>query len=139
MKTFKYTINGKIYEVTVDKKDETLAEVGVNGAYYKVELEKKEEEPAAPKIQRPVASASAPSAPKAAGSGKGAIKSPLPGIIVDVKVSVGDTVNKGDTVAVLEAMKMENVISAPMAGKVTSINVNPGDSILEGVVILTIE
>ena len=76
---------------------------------------------------------------KPAGSGKGAVKSPLPGIIIDVKVGVGDQVNKGDTVAVLEAMKMENVIPAPVAGTVTSISVNPGDSILEGVVILTIE
>ncbi|MDH6354310.1 biotin carboxyl carrier protein [Dysgonomonas sp. PH5-45] len=137
MKTFKYKINGKEYEVAVDKFEDQLAEVTVNGASYKVELEKKEEPAAAPKIQRPVASAS--SAPAAAGSGAGTIKSPLPGIIVDIKVKVGDAVNKGDVVAVLEAMKMENAINAPVSGKVASISVNAGDSILEGVTILTIE
>lgn len=135
MKKFKYKINGKEYEVAVNKMEDTLAEVEVNGTSYQVELEKKEEEPAAPKIQRPVASSS----PKASsGGGAGALKSPLPGIVVSINVNVGDTVKKGDTVAVLEAMKMENALQAPADGKVTSIDVNTGDSILEGVTILTI-
>ncbi|MFV0468519.1 MAG: biotin/lipoyl-containing protein [Dysgonomonas sp.] len=137
MKKFKYKINGKEYEVAIDKQEDTVADVTVNGTSYKVELEKKEEEAAPSKIQRPVATAAATAKP--AGAGAGAIKSPLPGIIVDIKVNVGDAVNKGDVVAILEAMKMENTITAPIAGKVASISVNKGDSILEGVVILTIE
>lgn len=136
MKKFKYKINGKEYEVAVNKVEDTLAEVEVNGTSYKVELEKKEEEPTAPKIQRPVASASAPKA--GGGSSAGAVKAPLPGIIVAVNVKVGDAVKKGQTIAVLEAMKMENSIQAPTDGTITAISVNPGDSILEGVTLLTI-
>lgn len=137
MKKFKYKINGKEYEVAVNKVEDTLAEVEVNGASYKVELEKKAEEPATPKIQRPVSTGPA-AKPASGGSGGNAVKSPLPGIIVDIKVKVGDDVKKGDTVAVLEAMKMENAIPAPKDGKVASLDVNVGDSVLEGVTILSL-
>lgn len=138
MKKFKYKINGNEYEVAVDKFEDSVAEVTVNGASYKVELEKPKEEEAAPRIQRPVAVSSSASS-KPAGSGAGAVKSPLPGIIVAINVNVGDEVKKGQTIAVLEAMKMENAINAPQAGKVTSISINAGESVLEGVTILTIE
>ncbi len=138
MKKFKYKINGKEYEVAVDKIEDTLAEVEVNGTSYKVELEKKEEEPVTPKIQRPVASASAP---KAAGSNAGgaAVKSPLPGIIVAINVKIGDQVKRGQTVITLEAMKMENAIQATQDGVVASIDVAEGDSVLEGVTLVTLK
>jgi len=138
MKKFKYKINGNEYEVAVDKFEDSMAEVTVNGTSYKVELEKPVQEEAAPKIQRPVASASSSGASKT-GGGAGAVKSPLPGIIIDVLVNVGDEVTKGQTVVMLEAMKMENAINAPMAGKIASISVNKGDSVLEGVTLVTIE
>lgn len=137
MKKFKYKINGNEYEVAVDKVEDTTAEVTVNGTSYTVELEKPKVEEAAPKIQRPVASSSGSSKP--AGGGAGAVKSPLPGIIIDVLVNVGDQVEKGQTVVMLEAMKMENAINAPAAGKVSAISVNKGDSVLEGVTLVTIE
>ncbi|MDR0824772.1 MAG: biotin/lipoyl-binding protein [Prevotella sp.] len=136
MKKFKYKINGKEYEVAVNKLEETLAEVEVNGATYSVELEKKEEEVAAPKIQRPVASSTGGS--KTSGSGAGSVKSPLPGIIINVLVNVGDEVKKGQTLIMLEAMKMENAIQAPQDGKITEISVAKGDSVLEGVLLITI-
>jgi biotin carboxyl carrier protein len=137
MKKFKYKINGKEYEVAVNKMEDTLAEVEVNGTSYKVELEKKEEE-AAPKIQRPIASASAERS-RPAGAGAGSVKSPLPGIIVDVRVKVGDEVKKGQTVVMIEAMKMENAIQAPLDGKITAVKVAKGDSVLEGVELVVIE
>lgn len=137
MKKFKYKINGKEYEVAVNKMEDTLAEVEVNGTKYNVELEKKEEEAAAPKIQRPVATSSSASN-KPSGSGSGAVKSPLPGIIIDIKVNVGDAVTKGQTVVMLEAMKMENAIQATQDGTVKEIKVAKGDSVLEGVTLLTI-
>lgn len=138
MKNFKYKINGKEYAVTVDKIEETQAEVTVNGTSYNIELEKPKVEEATPRIQRPVGAVVSSGASKPSGGGAGAVKSPLPGIIVDIKVKVGDEVKKGQVIAILEAMKMENNISSPMDGKVTEINVNPGDSVLEGVTILTI-
>ena len=86
-----------------------------------------------------VAPAAAPAAdhPMAAGTGS-PVKAPLPGTITDVKVQVGQQVNVGDTVLILEAMKMQNNIEAETSGKVTSILVKPGDTVMEGAVLLTI-
>lgn len=67
-----------------------------------------------------------------------AVVSPLPGVVVDVKVAAGDVVKAGQTVAVLEAMKMENDILAECDGVVASVDVKNGDSVLEGAVLLTI-
>jgi len=148
MKQFIYRINGQEYIVAVNKMDGDLAEVAVNGTNYKVELVNNEEDvtfvsrpatkaPAA--TAAPKATATAPaSKPATGGGGAGAVKSPLPGIVIDILVNVGDTVKKGQTVAMLEAMKMENAIQAPVDGQVTEINTNKGDSVLEGVTILTI-
>ena len=79
----------------------------------------------------------APAPAQPASNGK-PILSPLPGVILDLKVNVGDQVKAGQTVAVLEAMKMENNINAEHDGVVTAIKVNKGDSILEGAEILLI-
>ena len=62
-----------------------------------------------------------------------------PGVILDIKVNVGDTVKKGQVIIILEAMKMENNINADKDGKITAINVNKGDSVLEGTDLVIIE
>ena len=67
------------------------------------------------------------------------VKSPLPGVVNDILVKIGDTVNVGQTVLILEAMKMENNINAIKSGKVTAIKVNKGDSVLEGTELIIIE
>lgn len=138
MKEYKYKINGKDYTVAIGEIEGNIANVEVNGTAYKVEMEKKEEEkPIVKPIARPAASkpAAAPAAQPAAGAapagGKG-VKSPLPGVILEVKVNVGDEVKKGQTVVILEAMKMENNINADRDGKIVAINVKAGDSVLEG-------
>ncbi|MBP3227394.1 MAG: biotin/lipoyl-binding protein, partial [Bacteroidaceae bacterium] len=78
-------------------------------------------------------------APAANGAGEGTpVKAPLPGVVTQVKVAVGQAVKKGDTVAVLEAMKMENNIAAETDGTVSGIAVAPGESVLEGAVLVTI-
>ena len=148
MTTYRFKINGNDYEVAINSVEGKNASVTVNGTAYQVELE---EAPAAP-VQAPVAApaasapaqspapapAAAPAAPAAAaGSGK-AVTSPLPGVIIAVKVNVGDKVKAGQEVAVLEAMKMENSIEATQDGTVTAINVAKGDSVLEGAPIVTI-
>ena len=142
MKQYKYKINGNLYKVTVNDIDENnIATVEVNGTPYKVEIEKA----VAPKpVTRPAAAPKTESGKPvvsrpAATSNKSAVKSPLPGIILDLKVKVGDTVKKVDTVLILEAMKMENNIHADKDGKVTAINVNNGDSVLEGTDLIIIE
>ena len=145
MKTYKFKINGNEYNVAINSTEGKNVSVTVNGTAYQVELE---EAPATAPVQAPVAApvaaAPAPAAPAApaaapapAGAGK-AVTSPLPGVIIAVKVKVGDAVKAGQEVAVLEAMKMENSIEATHDGTVTAINVAKGDSVLEGAPIVTI-
>lgn len=144
MKEYKYTINGNKYEVAINEVNETTATVTVNGEEFKVEWEKPVEEKPTVKVQpvaaKPATPAAAPTtaAPTTAVNGH-AIKTPLPGVIIDVKVNVGDTVKKGDTVVVLEAMKMENNINADRDGKVTAIQVAKGDTVADGAVLVVME
>lgn len=137
MKQFKYTINGNVYNVSVNKVEDTIAEVEVNGTPYKVEMDK----PAKKQVvtlkrpaQAPTTSTGAPvvSRPTSSSVAAGAVKSPLPGVILELKCKVGDTVKRGQTLLVLEAMKMENSINADREGKIIEIKVNKGDSVLEG-------
>ncbi|MBQ4519100.1 MAG: acetyl-CoA carboxylase biotin carboxyl carrier protein subunit [Bacteroidaceae bacterium] len=138
MKEYKYTINGNEYKVTIGEIEGNIANVEVNGTAYKVEMEQKAEE--AKPVARPVARpAATPAARPATNTGKSAVKSPLPGVILDIKVNVGDTVKRGQTVLILEAMKMENNINADKDGKITAINVKAGESVLEGTDLVVIE
>ncbi len=144
MKTYKFKINGKDYDVTIGEAEGKMLQVNVNGADYQVELENAPASaPAAPApaTAAPAAATPAPAAPAAPKAPAGAgekVNSPLPGVIVEVSVKEGQAVKSGQKVAVLEAMKMENEISAPKDGTITAIHVNKGDSILEGAPIVTI-
>ena len=143
MKEYKYTINGNKYDVAINEVKDTTAKVTVNGEEYTIEWEKPVEEKPVVKVQ-PVAAkpAAAPAAKPAAATAAvdgHAIKTPLPGVIIDVKVNVGDTVAKGQTVVVLEAMKMENNINADRDGKVTAIQVTKGDTVADGAVLVVME
>lgn len=144
MKEYKYKINGNVYKVAVGDIDNNVAQVEVNGTPYTVELEKKEavtvvNKPRPSAAPRTETGAKVISKPSAAPTGGYAIKAPLPGVIVGIKVKVGDTVKASDVVVGLEAMKMENSIHAGRDGKVASVNVNVGDSVLEGNVLITLE
>ncbi|MBR1545815.1 MAG: biotin/lipoyl-binding protein [Prevotella sp.] len=150
MNKYQYKVQGVDYEVEIEEVEGNIAKVNVNGIPFEVELQQpinaaKHPSIVKPKVEapKPVAT-SAPAKPAApaqpavsAGAGN-AQKAPLPGTITSVNVKMGDTVNVGDTIIVLEAMKMQNNIEAEYAGTVTSITVNPGDSVLEGSVMLTI-
>ena len=143
MKEYKYTIEGNKYEVAVNEVNDTTAKVTVNGTEYTVEWEKPVEEKPVVKVQpvtaKPVATAAPAATPAAAPVSGNAIKTPLPGVIIDVKVKVGDTVKKGDTVVVLEAMKMENNINADRDGKVVAIQVAKGDTVADGAALVVLE
>jgi biotin carboxyl carrier protein len=139
MKNFKFTIQGNKYDVNVLSVEDDIAEIEVNGTVYKVELEKKMSTTKTPRLVRSFAvpstesspsqlKTSAPSAPK----GTGFVKSPLPGVILEIHVKEGDKVSVGQKLITLEAMKMENNINADKEGIVKSIKVNKGDSVLEG-------
>ena len=148
MNKFEYKVQGVDYEVEIEEMEGNIAKVSVNGIPFEVEL-KQPINPAKaitrPKVVAPVAAAApapapaarpaAPAAPAGAGA---AVKAPLPGTISSINVKVGDKVNVGDTVLVLEAMKMQNNIEAEDSGAVTSVLVNQGDSVMEGATLLTI-
>ena len=140
MKEYKFKINGNEYVVAVNGIEGGVADVTVNGVGYSVELETPVAAAAATPAPAPAAAAPAAAtapAAKPAGAGK-AVKSPLPGVIIEVSVKEGQAVKAGQKVAVIEAMKMENEISAESDGTVTAIHVNKGDSVLEGADIVTI-
>ena len=137
MKEYKYKINGNLYNVVIGDIEDNMAHVEVNGTHYTVEMEKKPKQAVAVARPRPAA-APATSKPKPAAS-KSGVKSPLPGVILDIKVKEGDEVKKGQTIIILEAMKMENSINADRDGKVTSIKVSKGESVLEGTDLVIIE
>ena len=140
MKEYKFKINGKDYAVAIGEADGKMLTVNVNGADYQVELENAPvAAPAAPvAAAAPAPATAAPAAaPKASGAGT-TIKSPLPGIIISIDVKEGQAVKRGQKVAVIEAMKMENDILAESDGTVTAIHARKGDSVLEGADIVTI-
>lgn len=155
MGKYNFRINGHDYQVDVNSVEGGIADVTVNGTDYKVELADAVPAPAqqaarpAPQTVStgtpavtPASQATAPAVQTATASapkGKGEVVSaPLPGVILDIKVKVGDVVKAGQTVAVLEAMKMENEIEATASGTVTAVNAGKGDSVLEGAAIITI-
>ena len=143
---FQYKVQGIDYDVEIEEMEGNLAKIKVNGIPFEVELKQPINPTHAitkPKVEAPNAAPAAPAAatpaqPTAPAGAGTAVKAPLPGTITSVCVKVGDKVNVGDTVVVLEAMKMQNNIEAENAGTVTSIVVNPGDSVMEGATLLTI-
>lgn len=122
MKNYTITVNGTVYDVTVEEK-------GAGAA------------PAAAPAAKPAA-APAPAAKPAAPAGKAGsveVNAPMPGKILSVKASAGQTVKKGEVILLLEAMKMENEVVAPQDGTIASINVNSGDMVESGDVLATLD
>ena len=142
MKEYKYTIDGKEYQVVIGEIVDNVANVTVNGEEYKVEMEQ-EAEPEKKKVVlgQPAADSSDSSEATLAANVNtaNAIKAPLPGVITEIKVAVGDDVKAGDVVVVLEAMKMANNLEAEKDGKVTAICVKTGESVLEDSPLVVIE
>ena len=142
MKEYKYTIDGKEYKVEIGDIVDNLADVTVNGEAFKVEMEP-EAEPEKKKVVlgNPTAESSDDSSatPTANVNTANAVKAPLPGVITSIEVQVGQQVNAGDTVVVLEAMKMANNIEAEKSGTVTAICVKQGENVMEDAPLVVIE
>ena len=141
MKEFKYTIDGKEYQVTIGDINNNVAEVTVNGQNFQVELEQ-QAEPEKKKVvlgaPTQETSSEEVATPQNVNTAN-AVKAPLPGTIINIHVAVGDTVKTGDTVCVLEAMKMANNIEAERDGKVTAVLVKQGQSVMEEEALIVIE
>ena len=151
---YQYTVKGVDYEVEIQDIEGNIANVTVNGIPFEVEMKQpvkagkqkvklseerrvKSEESNSSSSATNASSATTTQPAAAAASGKPVV-APLPGTINEIKVKVGDKVNAGDTVVILEAMKMQNNIEAETSGTITSINVNKGDAVMEGDTLVTI-
>ena len=148
MAKYQYTVKGVDYEVEIQDIEGNIANVTVNGIPFEVEMKQpvkagkqkvklSEERKAEGSEERRVKSEESDCSDESA-AGKPVV-APLPGTINEIKVKVGDKVNAGDTVVILEAMKMQNNIEAETSGTITSINVNKGDAVMEGDTLVTIK
>ena len=137
MKNYNITVNGQVYQVAVEEVG-TGSNVNVAQPVNQTVTPVQTPQPAAPVA--PTAPASKPSqeAPKTGSQGSTKVNAPMPGKILDVKVNVGDSVNKGSVLVILEAMKMENEIVAPADGTVASVNVTQNQTVEPGDVIITL-
>ena len=128
MKKFHLTVGDKRYEVSAERDltDPTSLNLTIDGKTHTVQVEEEEAPRSAPG-PRPAA----PPPPSGSGGG-GIVTAQLPGTVFTVDVSEGDSVNAGDKLLILEAMKMENVISAGVSGTVIAIHVNKGDKVEAG-------
>ena len=151
MRTYSYNVNGAQYDVTIESIQGQVAKMNVNGVLFDVEIlgapltegdlpeaAAAVAPAAAAPAPTPTAAAPAPAAKGAAGAGT-PINAPLPGVVTKVLVAAGQAVKKGETVVVLEAMKMENNITAECDGSVTGVCVAAGDSVMEGTTLVTID
>lgn len=142
MKNYKLKINGNDYNVDINEVEGQEIKLEVNGTAYTVTVDQEIKQ-----TKKPVASTPRPQVSPAAGGSVqksnapvagSKVTTPLPGTILDVFVNVGDSVKEGQTVVLLEAMKMENNIEADCAGTVKEVKVRKGDSVLEGDVLVVI-
>lgn len=143
MKKFKFTVNGKEYDVEVKSYEGENAEVIVDGTQYNVKVQREEEDiPAfvAPKRQVPKPGAAPKVETPSATAPTDGYKSlaPLPGTVMQIFVNVGDVVKRGDKLMMYEAMKMENNFLAEVDGTIKEIKVRVGDNILQGAVLFVI-
>ena len=160
MAKYEYKVKGVDYVVEIQDIEGNIANVTVNGIPFEVEMKQpvksskqkvklseerrvKSEEfnssSSATNASSATSESSAPTTKPAAAAASGKpVVAPLPGTINEIKVKVGDKVNTGDTVVVLEAMKMQNNIDAETSGTIASINVNKGDAVMEGDTLVTI-
>jgi biotin carboxyl carrier protein len=126
MKNYTITVNGNVYDVTVEENGSTPSAAAPRRAAAPAPA------PAAPKAAAPAA------APAASGEGRIKIEAGAAGKVFKVEAKVGDTLKKGDTVLVLEIMKMETPVVAPEDGTVASINVSMGESVESGALLATL-
>ncbi|WOO40204.1 biotin/lipoyl-containing protein [Rubellicoccus peritrichatus] len=128
MKRLRITVEGKSYDVEVELLDEGTASP----------IPQPRVPASSTRVSEPIAVPKPAAAPKPAAGGDGDVKSPLAAVVISIDVAVGDTVEEGQKVFTLEAMKMNTLVSSPQAGKVEAIHVSVGSSVEEGQSLITI-
>jgi glutaconyl-CoA/methylmalonyl-CoA decarboxylase subunit gamma len=138
MSRFKFLIHGNPYEVSIENFENNVATLTVNGVTYDVEVVR-EKKPTV-KIERAKVVPGAGAQPERMKPAPaiGEIRSPLPGVIKQIVVREGQPVRQGESLVILEAMKMDNEIYANRDGRVVRVMVGVGESVLEGQPLVTI-
>ncbi|MDY0098319.1 MAG: biotin/lipoyl-containing protein [Bacteroidales bacterium] len=139
MKDYKFIINGVQYEVEILSLENGKARIEVNGTLYNIDILADIKQVKTPTIVRPLVKEPQKEIEKKPAGPKTEIRSPLPGIIVNIFVKSGDEVKKGQTLFSLEAMKMENEIKAERDGVIVKVNVAPGQSVLQEEVVMEMD
>ncbi|MGQ1890596.1 biotin/lipoyl-containing protein [Thermophagus sp. OGC60D27] len=141
MKKFDFSINGNKYHVSVKDIEDNIATVEVNGTPYTIEIEQEVKKVKTPKLVRQEVKPKPGEGHivKKASAGGHQILAPLPGSIFKVMAKEGDAVKKGDTLLIMEAMKMENNVMADKDGIVKEVKVKEGDAVLQSDVLMVIE
>jgi glutaconyl-CoA/methylmalonyl-CoA decarboxylase subunit gamma len=139
MKKFEFTISGNKYEVELRRFEENIAEIEVNGTPYTVEVHREIRTSKTPKLVRAEVappSRSETKIKKSISTSTHQIIAPLPGTILSIAVKEGDTVKKGTSLLIYDAMKMENSIVAEKDGTVKQIKLGVGANFLQGDVLM---
>ena len=140
MKEYKLKINSIDYHVVVSGLSNGRADVMVNGQSYSVEIaDARAASDAGKPASAPAVTATAPAPATAKPAAGGAVKSPLPGVVLDIQVAVGDRVGVGQRLMILEAMKMENEIMSPRDGVIAGVHVSKGESVDSGKLLISLQ
>ena len=139
MKKFKFTISGDEYDVNIQDIEDNIAQIEVNGTKYEVEIKTEVKTPKTPKlVRKPIVQQPGEGMIRKNPTGGIAVKAPLPGTILKINVSVGDHIKSGQSVLVMEAMKMENQVLSEKDGEVKTIRVKEGDAVLQDDILIEI-
>ena len=139
MKKFKFTISGDEYDVNIQDIEDDIAQIEVNGTRYEVEIKREVKTSKTPKlVRKPVVQQPGEGQIKRQEASGYPVKAPLPGTIMKINVSVGDQVEEGQILMVMEAMKMENQVLSEKDCEVKAIRVKEGDAVLQDDVLIEI-
>ena len=139
MKNFTFRINENNYGVKIVSHENNIIDLEVNGTAYSVKMKEEVKTLKTPTLVRKSSNTAIEPIKINPNAGKAKIIAPIPGVVLSIKVNVGDVIKVGDPLLVLEAMEMENSITSEKAGKVTAINVKVGQQVLQSEVMIELE
>ena len=139
MKSFKFKINNNNYRVNLLAHQGNVIDLEVNGTNYSIKLEQEVKKSKTPTLVRSASKRPVEPLKVSPKAKKTKVLAPIPGVILDVDVKVGDQVKKGQRLVLLEAMKMENNIVAEKDGCITSVNISKGQKVLENEIMMEFE
>ncbi len=139
MKNFKFRIHDNNYKVRILSHEDNTINLEVNGTSYSVKMKEEIKKSKTPTLVRAASKRPAEPLKVNPGSQKTKIVSPLPGTIFSIGIKVGDSLKEGDSMLILEAMKMENNITAEKSGVVSAIHVTVGQQVLQNDLLIELE